>query len=151
MKKSIFKRLSTLFIALILFLTMIAPIADAHSGRTDSNGGHKDNKNKSGLGYYHYHHGEGPHLHENGVCPYNKTTQSSPKTTFNSSTNTSGSTIKSTIKAAQIELNELGYNCGVADGIMGKKTRAALIKFQNDKGLKVDGILGPQSKKALGI
>ncbi len=28
----------------------------AHSGRTDSSGGHKDNKNKSGLGYYHYHH-----------------------------------------------------------------------------------------------
>lgn len=27
--------------------------AEAHSGRTDSNGGHKDNKNKSGLGSYH--------------------------------------------------------------------------------------------------
>jgi hypothetical protein len=42
----------------------------AHSGRTDSNGGHRDNKNKSGLGSYHYHHGYGPHLHPNGVCPY---------------------------------------------------------------------------------
>lgn len=29
--------------------------AYAHGGRTDGNGGHKDNKNASGLGYYHYH------------------------------------------------------------------------------------------------
>lgn len=43
----------------------------AHSGRTDSSGGHRDNKNKSGLGSYHYHCGGHPaHLHENGVCPY---------------------------------------------------------------------------------
>ena len=43
----------------------------AHSGRTDSNGGHKDNKNVSGLGNYHYHCGGYPaHLHENRICPY---------------------------------------------------------------------------------
>ena len=45
--------------------------AEAHSGRTDANGGHKDNQNKSGLGSYHYHCGGYPaHLHPNGVCPY---------------------------------------------------------------------------------
>jgi len=45
--------------------------AYAHSGRTDSNGGHKDNKNASGLGYYHYHCGGHPaHLHEEGICQY---------------------------------------------------------------------------------
>lgn len=43
----------------------------AHSGRTDAQGGHKDNKNKSGLGSYHYHcGGNPPHLHDGGVCPY---------------------------------------------------------------------------------
>lgn len=43
----------------------------AHSGRTDANGGHKDNQNKSGLGSYHYHcGGNPPHLHDGGVCPY---------------------------------------------------------------------------------
>lgn len=48
--------------------------SEAHYGRTDANGGHKDNKNKSGLGPYHYHCGDYPaHLHENGVCPYNGT------------------------------------------------------------------------------
>ena len=31
--------------------------AEAHPGRTDANGGHRDNKNVSGLGSYHYHYG----------------------------------------------------------------------------------------------
>ena len=43
--------------------------AEAHPGRTDANGGHRDNKNVSGLGSYHYHCGGHPaHLHPNGVC-----------------------------------------------------------------------------------
>lgn len=61
------------FTALLLCVSMLtsATGAFAHSGRTDSSGGHKDNKNKSGLGYYHYHCGGYPaHLHPNGVCPY---------------------------------------------------------------------------------
>lgn len=46
-------------------------ITFAHSGRTDSDGGHRDNKNKRGLGNYYYHCGGHPaHLHTNGVCPY---------------------------------------------------------------------------------
>lgn len=48
-----------------------ATSALAHSGRTDGSGGHKDNKNKSGLGSYHYHCGGYPaHLHTSGYCPY---------------------------------------------------------------------------------
>lgn len=38
----------------------------AHSGRTDSQGGHHDRKN----GGYHFHHGKGPHQHPNGSCPF---------------------------------------------------------------------------------
>lgn len=54
----------------LLFAVLSVPVA-AHSGRTDSSGGHKDNKNKSGLGSYHYHCGGYPaHLHDGGVCPY---------------------------------------------------------------------------------
>ena len=50
----------------------------AHSGRTDSNGGHYDNT----KGEYHYHHGYLAHQHnEDGSCPYeideNDTKQSS--------------------------------------------------------------------------
>lgn len=55
-------------LAVLAFL--LAVPASAHSGGTDSQGGHHDYKNVSGLGSYHYHHGMGPHLHPNGVCPY---------------------------------------------------------------------------------
>lgn len=61
--------------------------AEAHSGRTDSRGGHRDNKNKSGLGSYHYHCGGHPaHLHPNGVCPYSGTPASSSSSSSSSST-----------------------------------------------------------------
>lgn len=62
--------------ALSLCLIMNISVVDAHSGRTDANGGHRDNKNASGLGSYHYHHGYGPHLHTNG-CEYGGGTTSS--------------------------------------------------------------------------
>ena len=63
-------------ISILLILVMYCTtLSFAHSGRTDSNGGHRDNKNASGLGYYHYHCGGYPaHLHPNGVCPYTSST-----------------------------------------------------------------------------
>ena len=62
-----FKKLVSVTLAFI----MCTGTAFAHSGRTDSSGGHRDNKNASGLGPYHYHCGGHPaHLHPNGVCPY---------------------------------------------------------------------------------
>ena len=79
------KKKIVLIITIIMSVLFIANSSIAHSGRTDSNGGHKDNKNKSGLGSYHYHCGGHPaHLHTNGVCPYsttktdNKTESSAP-------------------------------------------------------------------------
>lgn len=55
---------------LLLFSFSFSTLAFAHGGRTDSDGGHHDYNNVSGLGPYHYHHGEPAHLHPNGVCPY---------------------------------------------------------------------------------
>ncbi len=57
------------YVLIVLLLASISPVY-SHSGRTDSSGGHRDNKNASGLGSYHYHHGYPAHLHPNGVCPY---------------------------------------------------------------------------------
>ena len=55
-------------ILLIIFLIFNLTItAFAHSGRTDSSGGHYD----SSTGSYHYHHGYPAHQHTNGKCPYN--------------------------------------------------------------------------------
>lgn len=68
--KMIMQRLLS-FITVSLLLVSLPLSAFAHSGRTDSSGGHKDNKNKSGLGSYHYHCGGYPaHLHDGGYCPY---------------------------------------------------------------------------------
>ncbi len=43
------------------------------------------------------------------------------------------------IKKLQEGLVELGYDPGSADGLMGPKTRKAIIAFQNDHGLVGDG------------
>ena len=57
-------------LCVLLSVLLLSLPVSAHSGRTDSAGGHHDNKNVSGLGPYHYHHGYPAHLHPNGVCPY---------------------------------------------------------------------------------
>ena len=46
------------------------------------------------------------------------------------------------VKQLQQKLNELGYNCGNADGIFGKKTDAAVRNYQKANGLTVDGKVG---------
>ena len=51
----------------------------------------------------------------------------------------------SQVVTLQKRLNELGYNCGAADGIFGSKTRQAVMAFQKDNGLAVDGIVGPKT------
>ena len=99
------------FISICVFIILIimCNITFAHSGRTDSNGGHRDNKNKSGLGSYHYHCGGHPaHLHTNGVCPYsnNSTTSTNKGNTLNSSaTNTNIENI-SNFSTVSTQVNE---------------------------------------------
>lgn len=48
-------------------------------------------------------------------------------------------------------LNNNGYWCGAADGIYGTKTYNAVKSFQKNVGIKVDGIVGPETRKYLGI
>lgn len=50
------------FLLVSLSIIFITTTVYSHSGRTDANGGHKDNQNKSGLGSYHYHCGGYPGL-----------------------------------------------------------------------------------------
>ena len=83
----IFLSCMTLSTATTTVFTANTIIAEAHSGRTDANGGHRDNKNKSGLGSYHYHcNGHPAHLHTNGVCPYAVGGQTDNSSAGNSST-----------------------------------------------------------------
>lgn len=124
MRKNRKKILLTLLI--IITSTFIGINSYAHSGRTDSSGGHKDNQNKSGLGSYHYHCGGNPaHLHTNGVCPYSSSSSSNKSSTSSSSSSkssssssstsettssntklTSTSTTPATIEATGIQINE---------------------------------------------
>lgn len=109
------------FILILIFFS-----AQSHSGRTDSRGGHYNRK----TGGYHYHNGG--------------------EISGRQITNTAQS-INSTLLLAQKKLNELGYNCGIPDGIMGSKTKNAIMEFQRSKGLLPDGILGSKTTKELGL
>lgn len=107
MRKNKKKIISILLI--ILSIISIGVNAYAHSGRTDSSGGHKDNNNKSGLGSYHYHCGGHPaHLHTNGVCPYSSSSSSSKSSTSSSSASSAKTTspVPTTIAVTDIKINE---------------------------------------------
>lgn len=95
------KRIIVLVLSFVLIFS--SSFAYGHSGGLDSNGGHRDNKNKSGLGYYHYHcWGYGPHLHPNGYCPY---TSDGSYSNSGSSGSTASASISST-PASKIQLKQ---------------------------------------------
>lgn len=51
----------------------------------------------------------------------------------------------------QTKLQEQGYYNGNVDGVFGSGTKRAVVAFQQDNGLKSDGIVGSATLKALGI
>ena len=53
------------------------------------------------------------------------------------------------VRELQQALNELGYDCGTADGVYGTRTVAAVKAFQQDNGLTPDGVCGPLTWAAL--
>lgn len=57
------------------------------------------------------------------------------------------------VKKMQNALISKGYSVGKfkAYGVLGKSTKAAVIKFQRDNRLQPDGIVGPATKRALGL
>jgi len=53
------------------------------------------------------------------------------------------------VGALQERLLELGYDLGRADGIFGRRTAAALARFQREVGVVPDGVCGPKTIAAL--
>ena len=60
------KRIVAFLCIIACFLLGFSLVAYAHSGGTDSAGGHYNHS----TGEYHYHHGHSAHQHPDGVCPY---------------------------------------------------------------------------------
>lgn len=58
---------------------------------------------------------------------------------------------KLTIKHVQEKLNAKGYSCGHADGVIGKKTKAAIRDYQKDHGFKITGTINKALLSALNI
>jgi len=53
------------------------------------------------------------------------------------------------VRELQTSLNYLGFSAGSADGIFGSRTRAAVVSFQQSRGLATDGIVGPNTARAI--
>ena len=54
-------------------------------------------------------------------------------------------------KAVQTKLNELGYNCGAVDGVIGSQTQKAITAYRDDNGLTHPGKVDRELCKSLGI
>ena len=54
-----------------------------------------------------------------------------------------------TTEQVQAALLKAGFYKGKIDGIMGPKTKKAVKAFQGSRGLKADGVAGPQTQEAL--
>lgn len=54
-----------------------------------------------------------------------------------------------TVRNIQERLQHFGFDPGPVDGLMGPNTRKATVAFQRDRGLMVDGVVGPQTAGAL--
>ena len=52
---------------------------------------------------------------------------------------------------AQKRLNQQGYKAGLADGVWGRKTKNALLRFQKDLGLSTTGRIDDETRKKLGL
>ncbi len=124
------KKIITLIMATVLAITPLQVNTTnmyAHSGRTDSQGGHRDNKNASGLGSYHYHCGGYPaHLHENGVCPYKSN---------NTTSNVTPTKAPVTAKEIQISCNnseiEMGETTKVVATVSPSNAQDKSVSYQS--------------------
>lgn len=105
---TVIRRCMAIILLFFLVIPALSFLAYAHTGRTDSNGGHID----SSTGDYHYHHGYPAHAHfdidGDGVidCPYN----------FVDQTNHASGTDSSSYSDGYSDGSEDGYSEGYADG-----------------------------------
>ena len=66
-----------------------------------------------------------------------------------SQVSSTGDAASMTEKDIQTALKKAGYYTGAIDGKLGPQSLKAITDFQSAKGLKVDGIVGPETRAAL--
>ena len=54
------------------------------------------------------------------------------------------------VAAVQVALKRVGLYTATVDGVRGPLTKAAIVRFQRRHGLAVDGVVGPQTRRAFG-
>ena len=54
------------------------------------------------------------------------------------------------VAAVQVALKRLGLYNATVDGVRGPVTKHAIVSFQRRRGLSVDGVVGPQTRRAFG-
>ncbi len=59
--------------------------------------------------------------------------------------------LDSTVAVAQQQLARLGYYRGERDGVFGPETRSALMRYQNEHGLRVTGRFDVETLRVLGL
>src|SRR3954468_7718373 len=54
------------------------------------------------------------------------------------------------VAAVQVALKRIGLYSATVDGVRGPLTKAAIVHFQRRRGLSVDGVVGPRTRRAFG-
>lgn len=96
----------TILLIIIILLCIFTSISLAHSGRTDSSGGHYDYS----TGKYHYHHGYSAHQHINGICPFESAFENLEPSNITSSSVDSSETLSDNARRVQFLENQIEKN-----------------------------------------
>lgn len=158
--KGITRGILAISLAGVLSLTPAAFSAGSSSAVTvyahgHHGGGCHGGYSASSTNYY-YCGGHSAHTHSGGVCPYTSTHyycggHSAHTHAYGSCPYNAYSVSSNTVRRVQNVLNKCGYACGAADGVLGTNTKRALRKYQKANGLKVDGIIGRSTIRAMGL
>ena len=138
--KLFLKKSFQVFFIICSLLSLILQV-EAHSGRTDSNGGHYNRSD----GSYHYHHGYSAHQHKNGVYPY----EFDDKTDYGANSGNIDIDEKSSISTTDLEddINSVAFwdvfaamlmalfpTCAVAIFVFSGVSPICFLVFREEKG-----------------